>query len=143
MMIAIDPGAAGGIAWMDKELGAQACALPATVTDRADMLRSLRVAGGRTVVIEQVPMFGGKNPSASAKIARSFGELVGIVTALGFRLELWTPQAWQKQLRLGNKATHGPRWKAHLKERAQALFPHLTVTLKTADALLILEAAQQ
>jgi hypothetical protein len=35
------------------------------------------------------------------------------------------------------------RWglvKAHLKERAQALFPRVEVTLKTADALLILEA---
>ena len=30
--------------------------------------------------------------------------------------------------------------KAHLKERAQALFPRVEVTLKTADALLILEA---
>ncbi len=37
------------------------------------------------------------------------------------------------------------RWelvKAHLKERAQALFPRLEVTLKTADALLILEAGR-
>ena len=29
---------------------------------------------------------------------------------------------------------------AHLKARAQALFPRVEVTLKTADALLILEA---
>jgi len=31
---------------------------------------------------------------------------------------------------------------AHLKARAQALFPRLEVTLKTADALLILEAGR-
>jgi hypothetical protein len=40
----------------------------------------------------------------------------------------------------GEKKSHGPRWKAHLKGRAQALYPNLSVTLKTADALLILEA---
>ena len=37
------------------------------------------------------------------------------------------------------------RWelvKAHLKGRAQALFPRVEVTLKTADALLILEAGR-
>jgi hypothetical protein len=34
------------------------------------------------------------------------------------------------------------RWKAHLVERAQALFPRVEVTLKTADALLILEAGR-
>ena len=88
-------------------------------------------------------MFGGKNPSSSAKIARAFGELVGIVTALGYRVELLKPQAWQKALSLGSKATHGARWKAHLRGRAQSLNPHLTVTLKTADALLILEASQK
>ena len=31
---------------------------------------------------------------------------------------------------------------AHLKKRAQALFPRVEVTLKTADALLILEAGR-
>ena len=36
----------------------------------------------------------------------------------------------------------GDRWKAHLKEKAQALFSRVEVTLKTADALLILEAGR-
>ena len=39
---------------------------------------------------------------------------------------------------MGKSADHGDRWKAHLKERAQALFPRVEVTLKTADALLML-----
>jgi hypothetical protein len=38
--------------------------------------------------------------------------------------------------------TRWERVKAHLKERAQALFPWVEVTLKTADALLILEAGR-
>ena len=43
-------------------------------------------------------------------------------------------------LRFGKRADHADRWKSHLKGRAQALFPRVEVTLKTADALLILEA---
>lgn len=43
---------------------------------------------------------------------------------------------------LGKSADHGDRWKAHSKGRAQAMFPKVDVTLKTADALLILEAGR-
>ena len=57
-------------------------------------------------------------------------------------MEYLKPDWWQKARRLGNSADHGDRWKAHLKERAQALFPRVEVTLKTADALLILEAGR-
>ena len=58
------------------------------------------------------------------------------------RVEYMKPQHWQGALRLGKKADHGSRWKAHLKSRTQALFPKVDVTLKTADALLILEAGR-
>jgi hypothetical protein len=59
------------------------------------------------------------------------------------RIEYLPPKKWQQALGLGDKKTHGNRWKAHLKGRAQALYPQLTVTLKTADALLILEAGKK
>jgi hypothetical protein len=61
---------------------------------------------------------------------------------LQFTPEYLKPDWWQKALRLGKSADHGDRWKAHLKGRAQALFPRVEVTLKTADALLILEAGR-
>ncbi len=63
-----------------------------------------------------------------------------MLASLGCRVEYLKPDWWQKALRLGKSADHGDRWKAHLKGRAQALFPRVEVTLKTADALLILEA---
>jgi hypothetical protein len=40
-------------------------------------------------------------------------------------VEYMKPDWWQKALRLGKSADHGDRWKAHLKERAQALFPRV------------------
>jgi hypothetical protein len=51
------------------------------------------------------------------------------------------PQRWQKTLGVGNKATHGAKWKSHLKGIAQQRQPRQVITLKTADAVLILEHA--
>jgi hypothetical protein len=75
-----------------------------------------------------------------ATMFRNYGRIEGILAAYGARIEYLPPKKWQQALGLGDKKTHGNRWKAHLKGRAQALHPRLTVTLKTADALLILEA---
>ena len=66
-----------------------------------------------------------------------------VLAAFEARIEYLPPKKWQTTLGLGDKKTHGPRWKAHLKGRAQALYPNLSVTLKTADALLILEAGKK
>ena len=51
------------------------------------------------------------------------------------------PQRWQKTIGAGIKATHGAKWKSHLKGIAQQRQPRLVITLKTADAVLILEHA--
>jgi len=85
---------------------------------------------------EDEPALGG------AVLFRNFGRIEGVLASLRCRVEYLKPDWWQKQLRLGKSADHGDRWKAHLKGRAQALFPRVEVTLKTADALLILEAGR-
>ena len=72
-----------------------------------------------------------------------FGFLKGCLMSLGFRVVLVRPQRWQKQLSLGSKKEHGKAWKNHLKANAQRLFPNAEITLKTADALLLLEYATQ
>ncbi len=74
-------------------------------------------------------MYRGKmNLRSTAVLFRNFGQIVGVLASL--------------KCRLGKSADHGDRWKAHLKGRAQALFPRVEVTLKTADALLIPEAGR-
>ena len=88
-------------------------------------------------------MYRGKmNLRSTAVLFRNFGQIEGVLASLRCRVEYLKPDWWQKQLRLGKSADHGDRWKAHLKGRAEALFPKLEVTLKTADALLILEAGR-
>ncbi len=48
----------------------------------------------------------------------------------------------QQKIRDANETGQGKQWQAHLQRWAQALFPRVDVTLKTADALLILEAGR-
>jgi hypothetical protein len=72
---------------------------------------------------------------------RNVGFLLGLIASTKTRLIEVPPQRWQKTLQCGVKATYGTGWKAHLKQIAQQRHPRLSITLKTADALLILEHA--
>jgi hypothetical protein len=145
--IAIDPGVSGGIAYIDTDGSTHALPMPGTLHDMDTQLMILCTAHNTTsadtptVFLEELPKFAGKmSGSSMATMFRNYGRIEGILAAYGARIEYLPPKKWQQALGLGDKKTHGNRWKAHLKGRAQALFPKLSVTLKTADALLILEA---
>jgi hypothetical protein len=117
--------------------------MPATDGDVLAHLLSLRAAGFNTAIVEQVVGF---IPSAGAGAMFTFGEgfgfLKGCLMALNYRVELVRPAKWQKALSLGSKKDHGKQWKNHLKVEAQRRFPNSEVTLKTADAFLILDYAR-
>lgn len=93
------------------------------------------------------------------------GFLQGVLSAYNVPVLIVTPQRWQKVLGLGTRehakrekgrvyskeelkllratdARYKTEWKNRLKSEAQRRFPALNVTLKTADALLILEAGK-
>jgi hypothetical protein len=54
------------------------------------------------------------------------------------------PKKWQQALGLGSaKDLTKTQWKNKLKNKAQQLYPQIKVTLATADALLIYEAARR
>ena len=65
-------------------------------------------------------------------------DVVGVDTPI-----IQHPKVWQASLGLGGKAScaNYNAWKRKLKAKAQELYPHLDVTLKNADALLILHYA--
>lgn len=119
--------------------------MPQTEGDVVAFLRS-RSCDGCVVVMEKVGGFIAGNPAPGSTMfnfGMGFGLIKGAAMAFGMELVLVTPQAWQKALSLGNKKDHGKHWKNHLKERAQQLFPQIeNITLKTADALLILRYAE-
>lgn len=144
-IIAIDPGSQGGIA---ERIGdAVTCRpFPKSMTDFRDYVKttlSLMYNDEVVFVVEDVPKFvAGERTSVSsmATLHENFGYIKGVIDANHCTLMLIKPQAWQKIVGAGNKKAYGTRWKAHLKDLAARRFPTISdrVTLKTADALLIL-----
>ena len=90
--------------------------------------------------VELVPPFAGKMipSSTSFKLGKSCGYLEGVLRALEIPYTLVRPQDWQKGLVVLSVLTSGKRKKV-LMNHAKRLYPTLKgLTLKTADALLIL-----
>ena len=125
--------------------------MPATPGDVIALLRMIKGAsdrsGAETVcVLEAVGGYVGVRQPGSAmfKFGENSGFMKGVVQTLGIKLVLVRPQTWQKAFGLGTASGCASKtvWKNKLKAEAQRRFPHLTVTLKTADALLILEWAE-
>ena len=145
-VLAIDPGASGGLAWI---LPDEVCAqpMPETEGDVVDFLRARRAEGIDRIVIEDQNGFCGNAAPGSAmfNFGRGFGFILGCSQTLGYSIELVRPQKWQKALSLGSKKDFGGSgpWKRHLKEVAQRLYPNVSVSLKTADALLILSYSKK
>ena len=120
--------------------------MPETPGDILETLRTIKAISGPSIecYLESCVKYAGKEQSGSAAIVygRNYGFIEGVIQTLGSKLHLVRPQEWQKVLKLGkrNGATTTV-WKNKLKAQAQRLFPTEKVTLKTADALLILEYA--
>jgi len=150
-IIAVDPGVNGGIAYWQQPLSGKpvtdAYNMPDTEADIKSLFLELAQPGEARFVIEQVGGFtGGKGQPGSRMFTfgRNFGVLLGMAIAFGWRIELVRPQKWQAALSLGTSSgVEKNKWKNKLKSEAQRLYPDLTVTLKTADALLILEYARR
>jgi hypothetical protein len=147
IVLAIDPGVSGGVA-LSSFGKAQCWPMPKTEGDRLALVREIRDAAvieGRELVcvLEEVGGFVGKAQPGSAmfRFGENYGFLKGVIQALEIRLVLVRPQVWQKGFGLGTASACGSKtiWKNKLKAEAQRRFPHLKVTHKTADALLILE----
>jgi len=152
--IAIDPGVNGGIAW-DSAALASCMGMPGSDTEIAEEIQRLaemddvllRIRPGIKCIIEDVPKFVGRALPGSTIFPLAFncGLIRGIAVSLRMPVILVRPQDWQKHFRLGTKGeTSGTtEWKNKLKAEAQRRYPHLKVTLKTADALLLLAYAQE
>lgn len=149
ILLSVDPGSQGGIAMWD---GEQTIAVPYPETE-GDVLQQIITFGSygspRVAIVEaQVGVMGkGIKVSSSSMFTfgRNYGYMLGVLQTLGYKMHLVRPMAWQKVLSLGTKAGSGGKtpWKNKLKAMAQQLYPNLKVTLKTADALLILEYARR
>jgi hypothetical protein len=145
MIIAIDPGKSGGFAYGVDLSAPQVCNMPDTLGDLATLLRQF--PSGGVVYLEKVGGYaGGRGAPGSAmfNFGKGVGHLEAIAYMQGFEMRQVAPQKWQRALSLGNSnGMSKTEWKNKLKERAQQLYPKVTVTLATADALLIYHAAHR
>ena len=136
-IIAIDPGASGGIAFRDREGTVTVTKMPETVRDLWDFLIDTK-DGDTVAVIENVGFhMPGNNASASVKFGKHVGHLEMALTALGVPWEKVTPHKWMKHV-LGTVPKDKKARKKAIKEAMQRTYPDLDVYLWGADALGIL-----
>jgi hypothetical protein len=144
--VGIDPGKYGAIAWSING-STSAESMPDTPSELAGLFKDILLEGPVRVYLEKVGGYiGGTGAPGSAMFVfgENFGMIQGVCAALDIPVELCAPQKWQKALSLGNSnGLSKTQWKNKLKIHAQQLFPKLKVTLTTADALLILQAAEK
>jgi hypothetical protein len=149
-LMCIDPGASGGIAciYPDGNVTAIAMLDDGDLRDEIESFAAGARAEGETPVayLEIVGGFiaGNKLPgSAMFNFGSGYGYTRGLLAMARVELHMVRPQDWQK----GIPGVHGvkekPVRKRAMKEHAARLFPHLKVTLKTADALCILDFARR
>lgn len=151
-LIAIDPGAKGAVAsysttyeppgeptWMVEKL-------PESPQDRFWQLgvhaeAASRLEAPRIAILEDVGGFTGSPQPGSRMFTfgRGYGQLEGMLIALGYQLIRVRPQEWQKALSLKTRPGESkPDHKRRMRGKALDLFPQLKPTLDQADALLIL-----
>jgi len=143
-LLAIDPGASGGIAWTDEDGCVRAEPMPDRMTALADRISELKYERGtlELAVVEKVGFHvKGNAASASAKFARHVGHVEMALYMTGTPTEQVAPGVWMRHLGTLPK-DKGDRKRA-IRDEMQRRHPHLKVTLKTADALGILSWAMR
>lgn len=147
--LGIDPGASGGFAivWDDRSI-----VTTKFQTDLEDWqwLRDRTAEGMVFAALEKVGGYIGTPQPGSAmfKFGASWGRLRGFLTAASVPFEEPTPQRWQKDLNIAPRRKASKKrgtgesktdFKRRLRDKAQSLFPYVTITNDIADALLIAE----
>lgn len=136
MWIGIDPGKSGCIAVIEETSSGVLVTsqkLDATDKDVSDFLDVFALRA-KFCLIEKVGASPQMGVVSAFSFGKSFGFLLGILTAHKIPFEFVTPQKWQKGLGClsgGDKNV--------TKQCAQRLFPSVRFTHATADATLIAE----
>lgn len=153
IILAVDPGATGGFAWIEPFDGeVRAASMKKVSADNYRLLRSIILGTDtdkRFAVVEQVTGFIGekegehKPGSRMFSFGKSTGEPIGALKVLDFQFKFVRPMDWQRALQIKKpKKIKQDQWKRDLRDMAQGWFPDLNVTLATSDALILLRYAE-
>jgi len=139
IIIGIDPGKSGGIAWIDETGRACVEKMPDTLADLWELIDNIAIgctyynrSACNKAYLEQVSSSPGMGVVSAFTFGNGFGHLEMALTAAGIPFERVRPQIWQKAMGCMTKGD-----KNVSKRKAQELFPNIKVTHATADALLI------
>lgn len=139
-IIAVDPGASGGICVYANNTVVEAFPCQNTVNEMAESIKTtinnFSVNKSNIIaVIENVHAFPTDGRSSAFKFGRNFGMWLGIFASNKLNVVQVNPYTWMKSF--GDMPKIKQERKKYLKELAKSLFPNARVTLKTADAILI------
>jgi Holliday junction resolvasome RuvABC endonuclease subunit len=140
--IGIDPGSSSGgisiILEQDQDIDVMNYSIKnLTEKDIVDILKMFKSSDVK-VVLEKVHSMPGQGVSSSFTFGENFGFIKGIITALGVKYTLITPQSWMKYYGMKkDKDEAKSDWKKRLRQRAEMLYPDVKITADTADSLLI------
>lgn len=136
MWIGIDPGQSGGIAIIEETSCGVLVMSQKLKTTEADVSEFLAAFSGNAkfCLIEKVGATPQMGVCSAFTFGRSYGFLIGLLTAHKVPYEFVTPQKWQKAM---GCMTGGD--KNVSKSAAQRLFPSVRFTHANADATLLAE----
>ena len=150
VMIGIDPGLTGAVAYVGSSIysvydipvmakGKGAGKVKYQVNP-AELARVLRQIGKDKVFLERVSSMPGQGVASMFSMGDTFGCIRGVCAAMGYEVEIITPQSWKKHFKLGKD-------KEVVRAKAIELFPDVELPLKKhhnrAEALLIAQYGMQ
>lgn len=163
LLIAIDPGKTGAIAmhYKNNTIVQDMAENPVSISLQIDNMMTVlgyNSTDGILAILENVHSMPGQNCVAIFTFGELFGVIKGILAAKGIPCALINPKDWQKKLgglpssqkinknltaKEKNKLKYDNKkqLKTAIRDRMQALHPHLRITLLNADALAILTVA--
>ena len=126
------------MAWVTEDGVIRAERMPDGMTAIVDRLRELGCElPDCSAVVEKVGQWvPGDHPNAATKFARHCGNVEATLYALGVPFREVAPGVWMRSL--GKLPSEKAARKRAIRELMARRYPHLKVTLKTADALGIL-----
>lgn len=146
-MIAIDPGITGAIARISQSGAYEVKDLPVMEhgKGKAKVKKQINPSGlrdileiyyreGETIVIERISSMPGQGVATMFSMGDTFGCIRGVCAAMGFKVQIITPQSWKKYYGLGKD-------KEVCRAKAIELFPKAELSRKKdhnrAEALLM------
>lgn len=127
MLVGVDPGASGAIAWLD-DMGhlIEVRDLPVVKGDglMPSVLASMLRAPGRMphhAFVERVASRPGAGVAGMFNFGRDYGQILGVLATLDVAVTLVTPSHWKRDLRI-------PADKGKARARAAQLWPGLAGT---------------